>query len=335
KIGGDWYDAFELRDGRVAISVGDVTGHGLDAATMMVRARETLRAASAAEPDRPDLVLDRANRVLAAGGGAFVTAIVGILDPVGPRFIYSCAGHPSPILRRNSQTRTLRGGGIPLGIAGDLAFAINHVTLKPHDVLLLYTDGLTESTRDVLEGEQRLRDALVRPYVTAHSLVDDVVSGTQSDDVAVLLVRIAPIVEPRTVPTLGIRGWEFSSDDAGSAETARASFTSYLRARGAEEGLILSCEIAFGELVGNVVRHAPGPIEIDLEWCRPRPILRVRDYGRGFDFSEPALPTDLLSEDGRGLYLVEALGGSLNFERQADGGTLVVAELPIDVTSEG
>ena len=333
QLGGDWYDAFQLPDGRVAISVGDVTGHGLDAATMMVRSRETLRAATAADPDRPDLVLERTNRaLLTSTQSALVTALVGVLDPAGPRFIYSCAGHPPPLVRRGNDARFLRGGGVPLGVTSEPVFTIHHATLKPDDVMALYTDGLTEATHDLIEGEHRLQRAIMRPKVTAHSLVDDVITSKQTDDVAVLLVRVAPIRARTTESSFGLRGWEFSSDDAASAETARASFTSYLRARGTDEERILPCEIAFGELVGNVVRHAPGPIEIELEWCPPHPVLRVRDYGSGFNFEEPSLPTDVMSEDGRGLYMVQTLAGAVRFFRQPDGGTLVVTELPIDVS---
>jgi anti-sigma regulatory factor (Ser/Thr protein kinase) len=330
--GGDWYDAYQIADGRIALSVGDVMGHGLDAATTMVRVRETLRAATSACPGRTDLVLERTNRAVLAGGECtLVTALAGILDRDGSRFVYSCAGHPPPLLRRGLVARFLRGGGVPLGADAHPTFTVNEVKLEPDDLLLLYTDGLLEATQDIFEGERRLQIAIMRSSVTARSLVDEVAGTAHRDDVVALLIRLTAGRQEGNLP-LALRGWEFSSDDAGAAETARSSFASYLRARGAREEDVLPCEMAFGELVGNVVRHAPGPIEIELEWSPPRPILRVRDYGPGFEITQTALPADVMSEGGRGLFLVEALGGKLHFIRRTMGGMTVVAELPVSLT---
>ncbi len=111
RVGGDFYDAFELPDGRVALTIGDVTGHGLEAAVIMGEIRQALRAASF-ESAEPSAILDRASRLLIASGrSVFVTAIVGVLDPVTGRFAYATAGHPPPLVDDGKELRRLPAPG--------------------------------------------------------------------------------------------------------------------------------------------------------------------------------------------------------------------------------
>ncbi len=124
--------------------------------------------------------------------------------------------------------------------------------------------------------------------------------------------------------------WSFSADDCSDADGIRTAFMSYLRARAVEEADFMSAEIAFGELVGNVVRHAPGPIAIEVDWSDRLPILSVCDRGPGF---EPKIvPADLCEESGRGLFLVRALAGEPNLERRSGGGSRVSVTLLIPRT---
>ncbi|HYL26547.1 MAG TPA: SpoIIE family protein phosphatase, partial [Candidatus Nitrosotalea sp.] len=97
-VGGDWFDAFALADGRVAVSVGDVAGHGLEAAVIMGEMRQAIRTAAIAAPD-PAAVLDQVNRMVALREGVgMVTAIFGVYDPASSLLTYSSAGHPPPLL---------------------------------------------------------------------------------------------------------------------------------------------------------------------------------------------------------------------------------------------
>ncbi len=105
----------------------------------------------------------------------------------------------------------------------------------------------------------------------------------------------------------------------------------YLRARGVADADYSSAELIFGELVGNVVRHAPGPIAITVEWDGEYPRLIVADEGPGFTpVHDQMLPENILAEGGRGLFLVDAYcDGGIRVESLATGGTKVTAVLLI------
>jgi len=323
-VGGDWYDAFVLGDGRIGLCVGDVTGHGLDAASAMVRTRETVRAVATLAESSPAAVLGLAHRSLTARSGAeLTTALYGTFDPLTRRLTYACAGHPPPMLVRGGTARALAGGGVPFGVENEPDVAEHELTLVAGDLLALYTDGLVESERDLERGEQRLLQALLAHDVKAATVVAELVGDEVRDDVALLLLHVGERVATSSVHT----GWSFRSDDAASAQPARASFLAYVTARGMPPAAAQIAELVFGELVGNVVRHAPGPIEIDLHWTDGRPLLRVCDRGAGFAPTEPSLPADLLSESGRGLFLVRAFAAEPLVVPRPGGGTEIIVAL--------
>lgn len=128
--------------------------------------------------------------------------------------------------------------------------------------------------------------------------------------------------EPRTMK------WSFASTDARASRAARRAFTSYLREQASADSDILSAELAFGELVGNAARYAPGPVVVAVEWKNGRAALSVHDEGPGF-VARPAAPRDLLSETGRGLFLVARLAADLRVENIAGDGTRVSVTLPV------
>lgn len=102
----------------------------------------------------------------------------------------------------------------------------------------------------------------------------------------------------------------------------------YLRSMGAPEGDYDAAALAYGELVSNVVRHAPGPLEIVLEWENDEAVLHITDHGGGFT-AEPTLPSEPLAEAGRGLYLVRELTRDLQVLRHESPGAEVRVVLPV------
>jgi Stage II sporulation protein E (SpoIIE) len=197
-VGGDWYDAFVLPDGRVVISVGDVGGNGLEAAVTMGAVRQTIRGAAQVFAE-PAAALDAADRALRSEQpDRIVTAFVGILDPLTLALSYASAGHPPPLLRHGDGSLVeLDAIDLPLGLRNERTAGSNHVTtLSQSALLVLYTDGLTEATRNVLEGEKRLRDALARDDIVRSArpaaAIRRAVAGEASDDVAILTVRVGP-----------------------------------------------------------------------------------------------------------------------------------------------
>jgi serine phosphatase RsbU (regulator of sigma subunit) len=146
-IGGDWYDAFVLPDGRLALAVGDVTGHDLRAATVMGQVRNAVRAYATEHP-QPGAVLARVNTLLARLPDLdLVTMLFGVYDPVRHELVWSNAGHPPPLLRRGDGTVELLTGNLSplIGATRAAARDCTEVHCRPGDVLVLHTDGLIES----------------------------------------------------------------------------------------------------------------------------------------------------------------------------------------------
>lgn len=329
-IGGDWYDAVCLNDGRILISVGDVAGSGLEAAVTMAAMRQAIRAVAQVYAD-PLTMLDAADRTLKEQHpGSMVTAFVGVVDPVTHSMKYASAGHPPPLLREPDGTITmLRAQSLPLGLRlrDDRSEAVARVA--PGSLAVFYTDGLSESTRDVFDGERRLCAALEDPLVRnsdhpATAIKEAVFAGASAvDDVAVLAMRVG------SADRLGaMRRWYFESADEYSAIAVRRQVVEELHLRGASADALFSSELIFGELLGNVVRYAPGPVEVVLNFASKSPVLHVLDAGRGFTLI-PRLPTDLLSERGRGLFLIWTLGEDFNVDTRPEGGAHARVVLPM------
>ncbi len=323
QVGGDWYDAFALEDGSVVISVGDVTGRGTDAAVIMGKVRHLIAIAPSYERD-PARILDTVETVLARRyPEAIVTAFLGIIDPGRTTLRYGNAGHPHPLLRRSRQVEELRADGLPLGLRsrGEPAQAVQ-ADLGGARMLVLYTDGLVEATRDVLAGYRRLREvvqtqALLHTHDPARFIEESCLTDRSDDDVAVLTVSFEPSVR-----------WTFDAENARAAQDSRGQFVRYLLERGSEKAQVGIAELIFGELVGNVVRHSPGPIDIDLDWVADFPTLHVIDRGSPFELTE-GLPGDPLSESGRGLFIVRRLARDVHVEHVAGYGNHVTVELPV------
>ena len=199
-VGGDWYDAFRLPDGRIAFSIGDVAGHGLRAAIVMGEVRQAFRAASL-NPKSPSRVLERANTIVnMRANPVMVTATFGIVDPAEGRITYASAGHPAPLLALpGGVVYVLPKDGVPLGIVDEVGASDWTFTLPPGALFALYTDGLIEYSHDLFEGEARLIDAMregaLRPGPDpARGLLRRIfASRTNSDDVAALTVTAADV----------------------------------------------------------------------------------------------------------------------------------------------
>jgi anti-sigma regulatory factor (Ser/Thr protein kinase) len=302
------------------VSVGDVCGRGLHAAGLMGKLRQAIGMAAMYERD-PARVLDAVDfQLRSRRSDSIVTAFIGIIDPSRRFMRYAGAGHPPALLRRGGEILELHSTGLPLGLRENDSQETSQVDLEGSELLVLYTDGLTEATRDVIFGEQRLAflvgsEAISCVSNPAEFLCDACLPPDAQDDTAVLAVAFG---EPTS--------WSFDAENAEAAHEARAQLAAYLRERAPEHADIAAAELVFGELVGNVVRHAPGPIEVRVEWNASRPVLHVIDRGRGF-LRDPSLPADPLSESGRGLYIVSRLTEALRIERIAGYGNHVAAVL--------
>ena len=197
-VGGDWYDVFLLKNGNVGLSIGDVSGHGIDSAALMSSIRNAIRMGLVMEPDLAKVLSD-ADFLLRneAPSGMFCTALVGVIDRATRRLTCASAGHPGPLVwRRGLMEAPVRASTVPLGF-GDLApqpAPATDIALEPGSTAVFYTDGLVEWRCDPIAGEIALRNAFGDSAVRnapspARALRNTVITGSHSDDVAILTVR--------------------------------------------------------------------------------------------------------------------------------------------------
>lgn len=181
EVGGDYYDFQLLQDGRLAVLVGDASGHGIAAGLLMAISNATIQTALELDPE-PRAVASLLNSTLyrTSDRRAFMTLFYALLDPENGQLDYVCAGHPFPLLRRrDGEILELGEGALPLGLRRVVDPVQHSVTLNPGDLLLLFTDGLPESIgpdQETAFGFDRLR-TLVEQEGSAQTIHDRVMTA--------------------------------------------------------------------------------------------------------------------------------------------------------------
>ena len=215
-VGGDYYDVIRLGPNKVAICIADVAGKGVSAALLMANVQAAVRA-FASEDTPPSRVCSRINSVLCTNiaPGKFVTLFYGVLDAERRTLEFANAGHPPPLLVRQGRDKATRleNSGALLGVFPDWKYEDSSLNLQPGDILLLFTDGITEASAEDGEeyGEQRLVDALEGPSVISvedlHSRVFGSVKqfckSRMCDDATLLMVA---------APAAGAEQWTVAPD---------------------------------------------------------------------------------------------------------------------------
>jgi PAS domain S-box-containing protein len=314
-VGGDWYDALELTDGRVAIVVGDVVGHGLRAAAAMGQLRNAFRAYALIESSPAD-VMARVNRLAATGTEDSVlgTVLLLMLDRETGELAYTSAGHPPPLVLGPEGPEFLEGGrSMPVGAAEAAVFREASAKLAPGSTLLLYTDGLVER-RDVMLDDQL--DLLAEVAERVDGSVDDVCNGVLAgvlgagagaDDVALIAVRTDPALAKQVSLTLPA--------EPGALVTLRRRLARFLNGAGASEMEAYEITLAISEAAGNAIEHAYGPgdatfdVEVTLEGSSV--VASVSDQGGWRD------PRD--DHRGRGLKIIEGIMDACEIAREKQG----------------
>jgi serine phosphatase RsbU (regulator of sigma subunit) len=176
EVGGDFYDIFELEDGRLGVVEGDATGKGMPAALVASATSSMLRAvAQAFGSSSPGQVLSRVNETLVARipPNMFVTCFYTILDPSSARLSYANAGHDLPYLWRGGDAEELRAKGMPLGLMPGMEYEEKEIELDAGEGVLFYTDGLVEAhdREGEMFGFPRLR-ALISEHGEERALGD-------------------------------------------------------------------------------------------------------------------------------------------------------------------
>ncbi|WP_405863719.1 SpoIIE family protein phosphatase [Streptomyces sp. NBC_00005] len=345
EVGGDWYDLIPLSADRVAMVIGDVMGHGITEAATMGRLRTAVRTLADLEMS-PDELFSRLNDLVSdLGEDFYATCLYAVFDPVARTCSYALAGHPPPVVVHPDGT--VHSPDVapdpPLG-AAKLPFETHRLHLPDESLLVLCTDGLVESvTRDADEGLAQLRQMLSPATSDAacfeaadedddvrrlEELCDMVVSALlpdheQTNDDAGLLIVHTRCADARDVASCSL------PDDPRAAGQARDYIRKQLDAWGLDE-LTLTTELLASELIGNVVRHAKGPIHLRL--LRSRSLTcEVYDGSLTTPRIRHASYTD---EGGRGLQLVAALSRRWG-ARYLHDGKCIWTEQDLPLTASG
>nr|WP_308011769.1 SpoIIE family protein phosphatase [Streptomyces acidipaludis] len=206
-VGGDWYDAVMLPSRQILLSVGDVAGHGIDAATGMVALRNALRglAATGAGPGQILTWLNIVAHHLTEDVTA--TAVCGLFDPDTRELTWARAGHLPPLLVRDGRAEHLPlTKGILLGATGEAAYEEQRFRLDPGDTLLMYTDGLIERRdRSLPDTLEQLLDASMHPSASLDEHLDHLLTHSSSDtddDTCIIGVRLAAASTPGDAATI-------------------------------------------------------------------------------------------------------------------------------------
>ncbi|MEV6796660.1 ATP-binding SpoIIE family protein phosphatase [Streptomyces sp. NPDC051320] len=324
-----------LSGARVGLVVGDVAGHGMNAAATMGRLRTTV-AALAALDLAPEELLARLDDLVVQSGAvrtadeaedqAFgVTCLYAIYGPASRICVVARAGHPPLVLVTPGGRAELLDlpAGPPLGLGG-LPFESTEVQLPEDAVLALYTDGMVESRdRDIDVGNRALCEAVSRSdRGPLEDLCDNVTAALlprpPEDDAALLLVRVHALAEDR-VSTWDIR------DDPGDVARSRSLVCERLEQWAVNEGASFTVELVVSELVTNAIRYGRPPIRLRL--IRERGlIVEVSDGGH----TSPHLWRAAMEDGGgRGLLVVAQLTQTWG-TRYTPAGKTIWTEVSLD-----
>ncbi|MFF9817355.1 SpoIIE family protein phosphatase [Streptomyces sp. NPDC014006] len=326
-VGGDWFDVIPLSGLRVALVVGDVVGHGVQASATMGRLRTAVR--TLADIDLPpdellthldDLVLRLSEEAGGEGspGEVGATCLYAVYDPVSRRCTMARAGHPPPVLLPpdGPARRVHLPSGPPLGVGG-LPFECTELDLVEGSVLAFYTDGLIESReRDVDAGHRTLCDALEADAGSLDETCDHILHtllppGGAADDVALLLART------QGLPSTQVATWDIPADPSLVAPI-RKQVVDQLAAWSLSD-TTFTAELVVSELVTNAIRYGAPPIRLRLIHDDTTLICEVSDTNHSAPHLRRAKTWD---EGGRGLLLVAQLTQRWGSRHTTEGKTI-------------
>jgi anti-sigma regulatory factor (Ser/Thr protein kinase) len=320
-VGGDWYDVLRFTDGRVGLLIGDAAGRGVEAATLMGKARHAA-AALATERSSPAAVLSRVNEYLhnISSRRTMLTCCYIVLDRDRGVLRYSSAGHPPPlVIDGESEPHFLTGGrGVPLGVVPAAAYTDAEYQLRGPATIVLYTDGLVERRGETIDvGLERLRDAVRGHGVDVKKLCDHLTRTLLSegcdDDVALLAARVQSLASAHSLDV------ELPADSRRLHEL-RTRVARWLEGAGIATDVVPDIVIAVNEAASNSMVHAyasaqdRGHVRVSLTIDEHEFTAIVFDDGRWRERDA--------HHDGRGLELMAALMTDVRVEH-TDAGTRV------------
>lgn len=312
RVGGDWYDLFEVSGGGIAIVMGDVVGHGIRAASMMAQLRNALRA-YVWDGMSPSDVLERLNHLLfGLEPDGMATVAVGLLDPITAELRLANAGH-LPLLHVRGDDATFVGEGLgpPLGAVPFARYEEATLELRTNDTAVFYTDGLVEDRTTTIDaGLDVMRRAVVSGGRTSiHELSDTVLRACLGerivdDDVALLMLRSVPLGDSLSL--------NLQSDPRVLA-SMRQTLRRWMHEHHVGEEDARDVLVACGEACNNAIEHGTvslkGSFQVEATIGKRAGLhVTVRNEGTWRE------PRD--DGGGRGIHLMKALMDDVEFDRE-------------------
>jgi hypothetical protein len=322
QVGGDWFDAIQLPGGRVALIVGDVMGHGLQAAAVMGQFRTAVITMAALDLPPAQILRHLDNLAQRLGTDHLATCVYAVYDPIHRTLTLANAGHIPPVLAGNDGRGELLRipGGAPIGVGG-VPFETVEIPAPDGSWLVLCTDGLVEVRGQGIDaGLAALCAHVIEPQQTPEDVCGQILSRVHSedrrDDVALLVARFDGIAPQDVVQ------WRLRVDECEVAQ-ARELTRRQLAAWGLER-LSDTAELLVSELVTNAIRAAS--YEVELRLMRVGKLLvEVSDDNHNLPQLQRAEADDV---EGRGLALVSHMSRRWGTSRKAVG-KVVWFELPL------
>lgn len=317
EAGGDWYDSFELPDGRIGLVVGDIVGHGIDALTSMGRLRTALGALAMRGNTPSTLLRDLDVFVGGPDGTAYATAFYAIVDVDAGTLEYSSAGHPPGLIVRMSGETEWLDAGLSGPLFGDpIPRRHANAAIRAGDAIILYSDGLIERRgQSLTEGLSRLEEAAARlgtddPARLCRELISEFDPGdSRSDDIVVMVFKV------RTTPIQLYR--QSFSARADQLREIRRSARDWLDEQGVDDAVAEDVILGLGEATTNVVRHAYPDntgrlIDVRMRHGDSRLVVEVEDRGRWKE-------EDGQSPTGHGLRILRDISDTFELDRNVLG----------------
>ena len=318
EVGGDWFDMFELGDGRVVLAMGDVVGRGVRAAALMGKLRTALEA-YAYDGRSPREVVERLHAVMERQHRAEMATLLYVaIEPDRSSAEFASAGHLPMLIRAVDGTASFvaRNASPPLGALPFLRFESSHVDIGPGSTLVLFTDGLVEVRGTSIELRlEEMRRAVeagpADPEELCDAILTDMLGHTEpQDDVALLALSVSQ---------LPVRGFTLDLPAEPEAlSSVRKALERWLSDAGADRRDAHAIKVACGEACANAIEHAykPGDAAFRIEARRDETevLIVVRDFG---GWREPRG-----TDRGRGLPLMEALMDSVHVDPASTGTTV-------------
>jgi serine phosphatase RsbU (regulator of sigma subunit)/anti-sigma regulatory factor (Ser/Thr protein kinase) len=333
EVGGDFYDVFDLPDGRLGVVVGDVTDKGVPAALVMASTRSVLRA-SAQRLVEPGRVLERVNEQLVGDmpPNMFVTCLYGVLAPGEGHVVFANAGHNLPALHRHTGPCEVKATGMPLGLLPGMTYEEASFTLQPGERVLLYSDALPEAhdPSGEMYGFPRVLE-VVGGHRADERLIDRVLTDLQAftgpgwvqeDDITLLTLRRTG--EGARHSHHGGGGQRLLADltvpsRPGTEREVAAQVVGAIGALGLPASRLSSLETAVAEATMNAIEHGnlgdeSRPVTIRAWTEGETLVVRITDEGLGGGVPDDVEPPDIeaklrgeQSPRGWGLFLMRSM----------------------------